>query len=62
MLLYGVNPLRIFIYNEGLVRFATEKYDKPTEEQIREGISGNLCRCTGYVKIVDAIQTLAEGK
>lgn len=27
----------------------------PTEEQIREGISGNLCRCTGYSMIVDAI-------
>ncbi len=39
-----------------------EKYDKPTEEEIREGISGNLCRCTGYVKIVDAIQSLAENK
>jgi len=39
-----------------------DKYDKPTEEEIREGISGNLCRCTGYVKIVDAIQSLAENK
>lgn len=28
---------------------------KPTREEIREGISGNLCRCTGYHKIVDAI-------
>ncbi len=28
---------------------------KPTEYQVREGIAGNLCRCTGYVKIVDAI-------
>ncbi len=27
----------------------------PTEGQIREGLSGNLCRCTGYTKIVDAI-------
>jgi carbon-monoxide dehydrogenase small subunit len=26
-----------------------------TEEEVREGLSGNLCRCTGYVKIVDAI-------
>jgi carbon-monoxide dehydrogenase small subunit len=28
----------------------------PTEEEIREGLNGNLCRCTGYVKIVDAVQ------
>lgn len=39
-----------------------DKYDNPTEEQIREGVSGNLCRCTGYVKIVDAIKSLAENK
>jgi carbon-monoxide dehydrogenase small subunit len=32
----------------------------PSEEQIRHGISGNLCRCTGYVKIVEAIQYAAE--
>jgi len=29
----------------------------PSEAQIREGISGNLCRCTGYVKQVEAIKT-----
>jgi aerobic carbon-monoxide dehydrogenase small subunit len=29
---------------------------RPTEEEIRRGISGNLCRCTGYVNIVKAIQ------
>jgi carbon-monoxide dehydrogenase small subunit len=29
---------------------------KPTEQQIREGISGNFCRCTGYEHIVNAIQ------
>src|SRR2546421_7845260 len=28
---------------------------KPTEEEVRQGIRGNLCRCTGYTKIVDAI-------
>ncbi len=28
----------------------------PTEEEVRRGISGNLCRCTGYVNIVKAIQ------
>ena len=33
--------------------------DAPTEAEIREGISGNLCRCTGYVNIVKAIQQAA---
>ena len=33
---------------------------KPTEEEIRRAIGGNLCRCTGYVKIVDAIKKAAE--
>ena len=32
----------------------------PTDQQIREAISGNLCRCTGYVNIVQAIQSAAE--
>lgn len=32
----------------------------PSEQEIREGISGNLCRCTGYVKQVRAIQAAAR--
>ena len=36
------------------------KNPHPTEEEIRWGISGNLCRCTGYNKIVEAIQYAAE--
>jgi carbon-monoxide dehydrogenase small subunit len=32
----------------------------PTDEEIREAIAGNICRCTGYVFIVDAIRTAAE--
>jgi len=33
---------------------------KPTEEEIRRAIAGNLCRCTGYNKIVDAVLDAAE--
>lgn len=47
----------------GMMMAAVEllkKKPNPTEEEIRRGISGNLCRCTGYVKIVEAIQYAAE--
>lgn len=37
-----------------------QKNPNPTEEEIRRGISGNLCRCTGYVKIVEAVQYAAQ--
>ncbi|MCG3206942.1 MAG: Carbon monoxide dehydrogenase small chain [Anaerolineae bacterium] len=36
------------------------KNPNPTDDEIRWAISGNLCRCTGYVKIVEAIQYAAE--
>ena len=32
----------------------------PSREQVREAISGNMCRCTGYVQIIDAIMLAAE--
>ena len=35
-----------------------QKNPKPTEEEIRRGLSGNICRCTGYQAMVDAIQSL----
>lgn len=35
------------------------KNRNPTEEQIRESLSGNLCRCTGYIQIVEAIKDAA---
>ncbi len=37
-----------------------DKISDPTEEEIREAISGNICRCTGYEKIVAAIQLAAH--
>jgi carbon-monoxide dehydrogenase small subunit len=39
-----------------------EDNPKPSEREIREGISGNLCRCTGYQHIVNAIQRAASDK
>lgn len=36
-----------------------ETNSKPSREQVRDAISGNLCRCTGYKKIIDAIQDAA---
>jgi Aerobic-type carbon monoxide dehydrogenase, small subunit CoxS/CutS homologs len=36
------------------------KNSNPTREEVREAISGNICRCTGYVQIVDAIMLAAE--
>lgn len=35
--------------------YTLRKYKNPTKEQIREGMSGNLCRCTGYNAIVNAV-------
>ncbi|HBW36226.1 (2Fe-2S)-binding protein [Desulfosporosinus sp. BICA1-9] len=32
----------------------------PTEKEVREGITGNLCRCTGYVKVVEAIMDVSR--
>ena len=47
----------------GMIMSACALLDKkphPTEEDIRWGISGNLCRCTGYQNIVKAVQYAAE--
>ena len=34
----------------------------PTEAEIRHHLSGNLCRCTGYAKIIEAVQAVADGE
>ena len=42
--------------------FINETKGSPTEMQVREGIEGNICRCTGYNSIVRAIQAVLDGK
>lgn len=37
-----------------------ERYPHPTTEQVREGLNGNLCRCTGYMRIFEAVERAAE--
>ena len=47
----------------GMVMMAKAILDEnpnPSAEQIKEGLGGNLCRCTGYAKIVDAVQVAAR--
>jgi carbon-monoxide dehydrogenase small subunit len=48
----------------GMILIAKALLDEnpcPTEDEVRAYISGNLCRCTGYVKIVDAILACSSG-
>ncbi|HWC19831.1 MAG TPA: (2Fe-2S)-binding protein [Terriglobales bacterium] len=37
-----------------------EKKPRPTMDEIREALSGNLCRCTGYLQILEAVETAAR--
>ncbi|TCO53614.1 (2Fe-2S)-binding protein [Actinocrispum wychmicini] len=39
-----------------------ERVEKPSDAQIREALAGNLCRCTGYEKILDAVRLAADRK
>lgn len=43
-------------------KYLLDQNPHPTREEIRAGISGNLCRCTGYTKIIDAVLAVAEGR
>ena len=42
--------------SEGLLR----RNPTPSEDEIRQGLSGNICRCTGYVKIIESVRSAAE--
>lgn len=39
-----------------------DKNPHPTREEIKEAISGNLCRCTGYEQLIEAVEDVANGK
>ncbi len=41
-------------------RAMLDENDNQTEEEVREGLSGNLCRCTGYEPIIRAVEDAAE--
>jgi len=69
----GLSPLQQAFVNEGAVQcgFCTpgmeiaaqallKEHPHPTHEQVRRGLEGNLCRCTGYVAIVEAVETAAR--
>ena len=71
----GLHPLqKQFIQNgavqcgfctSGMLLSAKSLLDRnphPTEKEIRTAISGNLCRCTGYQKIVESIKDASEGR
>jgi carbon-monoxide dehydrogenase small subunit len=45
---------------QDLLKRAKEKKRVPSREEIREHISGNYCRCTGYHAIVDAVEAVAR--
>jgi aerobic-type carbon monoxide dehydrogenase small subunit (CoxS/CutS family) len=38
-----------------------QRNPEPSEEEIRKALAGNLCMCTGYVQIVEAVQDAAKG-
>lgn len=57
------NALQCGFCTPGMImsaRALLNKNPKPTEEEIKETIEGNLCRCTGYKPIIEAIKAAAE--
>jgi carbon-monoxide dehydrogenase small subunit len=70
----GLHPLQQAFVDKGAIQcgFCTpgmilsasnllKQKPNPTEVEIRTALSGNLCRCTGYQKIVEAVQSVAKG-
>ena len=42
------------------VKSMLDRNPHPSTAEIREGLAGNLCRCTGYTKIIDSVHKAAE--
>lgn len=60
---WGNHGLQCGYCTPGMVLTATaflEENPDPTEDEIREAISGNICRCTGYMQIVESVQSVVE--
>ncbi len=58
------NAVQCGFCTPGVLMSATgllQRNPHPTEAEIKEALVGNLCRCTGYVRIIEAIQAAAEG-
>ncbi len=43
-------------------KYLLDNNPEPTEAEIRKGLQGNICRCTGYVNIVEAVKAAASGR
>ena len=43
-------------------KYLLDNNPEPTEAEIRKAIQGNICRCTGYVNIIDAVQAVVKGE
>jgi carbon-monoxide dehydrogenase small subunit len=70
---YELHPIQQAFVNHGAIQCGycspgfimsakalLDRNPNPTEDEIKEGISNHICRCTGYVQIVEAIQAAAE--
>ncbi|GAB3196878.1 (2Fe-2S)-binding protein [Geodermatophilus arenarius] len=50
----------LLVATDDLVRRARDEGRRPADAEIREALAGNLCRCTGYEKILDAVRLAAD--
>ncbi|HEY3277978.1 MAG TPA: (2Fe-2S)-binding protein [Syntrophorhabdaceae bacterium] len=71
----GLDPVQAAFVKEGAIQCGfcipgmimsakalLDEKPAPSDDEIKESIEGNLCRCTGYVKILDAVKSIAGGR